>query len=181
MGRTKQLLPVNGRPAVRACAETVLAAGVDDIVVVVAPDGGAVEAALEGLPVRLVRNADPGSDMAGSVRTGLAAAPPVHPSILVCLADHPLVRPDTIRTILSGSAQHPGRIVIPRYQGRRGHPTLFPRPIIDEALSGKTLRDIIRDHGDGVHYLDVGDEGIVLDMDTEQDYRELLRRSGAAT
>ncbi len=178
MGRPKQLLPVSGRAAVRYCAETILSAGLCDLVVVTGANAGETEAALEGLPVRIARNPDPASDMAGSVRNGLNATDPESRHVLVCLADHPLVSVATIRTILDASQRDPVRIVIPRYRGRRGHPTLFPRSIIREAFGGQNLRGIINGHSAHVLEIDVDDEGIVLDMDTEVDYEKIRRRSG---
>ncbi len=180
MGRPKQLLPVRGKPAVRSCAETVLAAGLQDIVVVTGVNADATEAALEGLPVRIARNPDASSDMAESVRTGLRLIDPAVRFILVCLADHPLVASATIRSILEESAQNPVKIIIPRYLGRRGHPTLFPRAIIKEIFDGKNLRDVINGHAAHVLSVDVDDEGVVLDMDTEEDYNELRRRGGGS-
>ncbi len=178
MGRPKQLLPVRGRPAVRLCAETILAAGIVDLVVVLGANATETEAALEGLPLRIVRNPDPGSDMAGSVRTGLNAIAAESRFILICLADHPLVRADTIRRMLAESVRLPVKIVIPRYLGRRGHPALFPRSIVSEVYKGKNLRDITSGHPAHVHHVDVDDEGVVLDMDTEQEYEDLRRRTG---
>ncbi len=180
MGRPKQLLPVRGRPAVRSCAETILEADIQDVVVVTGANGQETESALEGLSVRIARNPDAGSDMAQSVRAGLRSIGPSVRFVLICLADHPLVPSVTIRTILEESAQNPVKIVIPRYRGRRGHPTLFPRSIIKEIFDGKNLRDIVNGHAAHVLSVDVDDEGVVLDMDTEEDYNELRRRSGGS-
>ncbi len=175
MGRPKQLLPVQGRPAVRYCAETILEAGAPDVVVVTGANGEGTGSALAGLPVRIARNPDPNSDMAGSVRTGLNELLPTCRFVLVCLADHPLVTTATIRSILAQSAQDPVKIIIPRYRGRRGHPTLFPRSIIKEVFSGTNLRDVVNGHAAHVRLIDVDDEGVVLDMDTEEDYERVRR------
>ena len=112
--------------------------------------------------------------MAGSVRIGLAAAPPGVP-ILISPADHPLVAPATIAAILAEGASSPGTIIIPSYRGRRGHPTLFPRSIVDELSSGGTLRDVIARHAGQVRQLAGEDEAVVLDMDTPDDYERLRR------
>lgn len=174
MGRIKQLLPLPDRPAVRRCVESLFAGGVSNIIVVVA-SGTPVAAAVQDLPVRVVCNDDAASDMAGSVRVGLAAAD-LRASILVCPADHAIVTPGTIAVILAEGARSPDRIIIPSYHGRHGHPTLFPRPLIDQLATGGTLRDIINRHGDAVTRLDVDDEGAVLDMDTEADYERLRKK-----
>jgi CTP:molybdopterin cytidylyltransferase MocA len=180
MGRIKQLLLLPDRPAIRRCLESLFAGGVAGVIVVLAPDSP-VAAAVRDLPVKILCNEDPASDMAGSVRVGLQATDPAVRSVLVSLADHPLVTPGTIAAILAEGAASPGSIIIPTYRGRRGHPTLFPRSIIDTILSVGTLRDVIADNRGAVRRLDVDDEGVVLDMDTEQDYQELLRRTGAAS
>jgi CTP:molybdopterin cytidylyltransferase MocA len=41
---------------------------------------------------------------------------------------------------------------------------------------GKTLRDIINDNPARVRYFDSQDEGVVLDMDTPEDYRKIIER-----
>jgi molybdenum cofactor cytidylyltransferase len=179
MGRPKQLLLVNGKPAVRYCAETILTAGIAHVLVVVAKDSH-VEAAVQSLPVQIVFNEDPASDMAGSVRAGLKAFPPDTRFGLVCLADHPLVMSGTIQSILAQSARNPVKIIIPRYHGRRGHPTLFPRSILNEVLLGQNLHQIINNHSAHVEYIDVHDEGVVLDMDTEGDYEKIRQRGGSS-
>jgi molybdenum cofactor cytidylyltransferase len=177
MGRVKQLLPLPDRPAIRRCVESLLVGGVSGIIVVVAP-GVPVAAAVQDLPVRIAYNDDPASDMAGSVLVGLAAADPGR-SILICPADHALVASETVATILAEGVLAPDRIIIPSYHGRHGHPTLFPRPIIDTLESGGTLRDVIARHSDAITRVNVIDEGAVLDMDTEADYEQLLQRLGA--
>jgi molybdenum cofactor cytidylyltransferase len=176
MGRNKQLLPLPDRPAIRRCLEALFAGGVSNVLVVIAPDSP-VPSEIRELPVRILCNDDPSSDMAASVRTGLAGSEPGLP-ILVYPADHPLVAPGTIASIVARGAASPGSIIIPTYQGRRGHPTLFPRAIIETIASGGTLRDVIFRHSEAAAFLAVDDEGVVLDMDTPQDYAHLVKRSG---
>jgi molybdenum cofactor cytidylyltransferase len=96
----------------------------------------------------------------------------------VCLSDHPLVSSATIRSIIQQHQKTPDSILIPSYQGKRGHPTLFPNTIISGLFSGsgRTLRDIIRDNAHSVRSIGVNDEGVVLDMDTEEDYHHILQK-----
>jgi CTP:molybdopterin cytidylyltransferase MocA len=176
MGRCKQLLPLPDRPAVVRCVETILAAGVDEVVVVIGPGGEAVAQAIAALPVTLVRNEDPESDMAGSVRVGLAALGGGTERIFVCLCDHPLVAPQTLAAMRRRGAERPEAIVIPCYRGRKGHPTLFPRALLAEIASLPTLREVIGRHREMVSLLETEDEGTVLDMDTWEDYQRLLGR-----
>lgn len=180
MGRPKQLLPLPDRPALRRCVEGVIAGGAPEVIVVIA-GGSGTGRVLDGLPVRIVCNRERESDMAGSVRVGLQDVRESATGVLVCLADHPLVSPDTVRLLLEGHAAHPDRIIIPVHRGRRGHPTLFPRAVISEIRSLPTLRDLLRRFDDRVLLRDVPDEGVILDMDTPADYEKLRRLTAAGT
>jgi CTP:molybdopterin cytidylyltransferase MocA len=176
MGQTKQLLPLGDRTVIEHCVSTIIASGVMDIVAVLGPDAGDVEKTICDLPVRSVRNTQPGSEMIQSVRTGLHAVDPAASSILICLADHPLVRPETLKALIGLHIMHPGSIIIPSFQRRRGHPTLFPRAVVHEFYAKGTMREVIGDHEKDIIYLSVDDEGVLLDMDNPGDYKMILHR-----
>ncbi|MGC2062362.1 MAG: nucleotidyltransferase family protein [Thermodesulfovibrionales bacterium] len=176
MGQTKQLLPLGDRPVIAHAAGSIAEAGVQDIVVVIGKDHDAVRASLAHLPVRFASNDDPESDMAESIRVGLRELDPASSGVLVCLADHPLVSPETIAGILREHENSPDKIIIPVHNGRKGHPSLFPATLIQEIVPAGSLRDIITSHPAWIFLLDVSDEGVVLDMDTEEDYRRLVTR-----
>lgn len=160
------------------------------MVVVLGPGAGeigrvveeTVRRAASGAMVRAVVNDLPDSDMASSVRTGLAAIRPDATGVLVFPADHPLVAPATVRSLIDSHRAAPSDVVIPVIGAKRGHPTLFPADFLRVALTeGRTLRDLVRDAGDAVTLLEVDDEGVVLDVDTLEDYRRILgmTRGGA--
>jgi CTP:molybdopterin cytidylyltransferase MocA len=88
----------------------------------------------------------------------------------VCLVDHPLVTCSTYQAIIDAHARSPEKIIIPAFQGKRGHPSLFPYDLISDLFFLPTLRDLIRENNDQVLMVDVPDEGAILDMDTREDY-----------
>ena len=183
MGRLKQLLPLGAKPAVRHAVDALCAAGVSDIIVVCGTGREQYEAALAGTGVELVSNEQEGSEMADSVRAGLRSleARQDVTGVLVLPADHPLVSPATVRDLVSLHHREPAAIVIPRFEGRRGHPTLFPFPVAKEISARDSLRDIVRQDPGRVRTVDVQDEGVVLDMDVEEDYRNVCRIHAART
>src|SRR5512134_3620827 len=101
MGRSKQLLPLGPQPVICHCLDSVLDAGITDVVVVLGQNSDGIAAVISGLPVRTTVNDDPSSDMVASVRKGLGAIDPASTGVLICLSDHPLVSADTIATIVS--------------------------------------------------------------------------------
>jgi molybdenum cofactor cytidylyltransferase len=170
MGRSKQLLPLGPKPVIRHCLDSVIDAGLTDIVVVLGVDSGDIAAAISGMPVRTVVNTDPRSDMAGSVRHGVREIDPASTGVLVCLSDHPLVSPGTITSIMNAHRADPDSIIIPSYNGRRGHPTLFPHTVIADILLCTNLRNVITARAGEVRLVETDDEGVILDMDTPEDY-----------
>ena len=175
MGRTKQLLKLGDKPVIRHCFDALVAAGISDIVAVLGSPENGIRALMEGLPLSIAINGSRESDMAESVRTGLLRLAPSS-AVLIFPSDHPLVAPGTIEVLVHEYGAFPASIIIPAYDGKRGHPTLFPRQIIDEIFSSLTLRDIVRKDPARVRIVPVSDEGVILDMDTPEDYHAILKK-----
>jgi len=174
----KQLLPLADRPAIGHCVEGISSSGITDLVVVVGQGSDEVTAALQGLPVKIAVNRNLHSEMAESVRVGLRRIDPASTGVMVCLCDHPLISADTFRSIASVHLAEPEKILIPLYKGARGHPTLFPARLIRRVHEGMNLRQIITGADGNVRHIPVSDEGVVLDMDTMEDYRLVLEKMG---
>jgi CTP:molybdopterin cytidylyltransferase MocA len=181
MGTSKQLLRLGNKAVIRHCVETLAAAGIKDIVVVCGAEYDACARELEGTGASIVRNEATVSEMADSLRIGLQALDEEIPNsgVIVALSDHPLVSEQTCRTIVKFHREMPDKIIIPAFRGRRGHPSLFPSEVISDIFFVSSLRNLIRDEGDRVLVVDVPDEGVVLDMDTEEDYRVISAKFAA--
>lgn len=182
MGQTKQLLQLGEKPVIRHCIDALIAARIPEIVVVVNAADNGITRALSGLPITFVVNTALGSDMAESVKTGLTVLGHAASGVLICLSDHPLVRSETIEALITEHVNLPDKIVIPCYNGRRGHPSLFPKSTLQDLHSGGTLRDIVRNEPHRVVSIDTGDEGVVLDMDTPEEFHcivETMRKKHA--
>lgn len=173
MGSCKQLLVLGGKTVLARCLETLLAGGVAEIVVVVGVQGEAVAAEARRFPVQVVVNNDPDGDMASSVRAGRAALSPKASAAIVALCDYPLVQPATVASLKKSHAIEPDRILIPSHGDQRGHPLLFPRTVLEELQVDLTLRDLVRCDPNRLRCIKVDDPGILLDMDTPEDYQRL--------
>ena len=173
MGSCKQLLTLQGRTVIARCLEALLDGGVDEVVVVVSPAGDQVERAAGSYPVRVVRNADPDGDMAASIRTGRDALAPDAAGVLIALCDYPLVCAQTIARLIEAHRLDPQGIIIPCHKGRRGHPPLLPRRLLDQLTPPLTLKELLRLHPQRTRQLDLDDVGVLVDMDTPEDYRRI--------
>ncbi len=98
--------------------------------------------------------------------------------LVICPGDHPAIRAGTVRRLLA--AARPGTAVVPRHQGRRGHPLVVAAdlvaelPRLDPAVG---LRQLLAGRADAVHELAVDDPGVLLDLDRPEDYERLAAGS----
>jgi CTP:molybdopterin cytidylyltransferase MocA len=175
MGRPKPLLRLQNKPFIRHCLDAVFSTDIEDIVVVLGSYGEEITHVIGDLPVGIVFNDDPESEMAESVRIGLRAIDQASSGVLVCLSDHPLVRYETYQMIASAHSQNPDRIIIPVYDGRRGHPSLFPKPLADKTFAGLNLKQVIDVSSDLLTCIPVTDQGVILDIDCMEDYQRICK------
>jgi molybdenum cofactor cytidylyltransferase len=180
MGQPKLLLPWNGVPLVRHVAQNVLQSDIKQLVVVVGHRAPHVEAALDGLPVQIVRNAAFLEGQSISVRAGVAALDQQTEAALILLADQPLVQPTTLNLLIHTYHNFQASIVIPRFNGQRGNPVLFGHQVFEQLqqLQGdQGARPILQTYAAQTRFVDVDDEGVVLDIDTPENYEKVLARA----
>ena len=175
MGRFKPMLPVDGRTMAQRVVDSMLTAGAYPVVVVTGYQGARLERHLQQPGVVFARNERYcETQMLDSLLMGLAALPADTRRALVCPADIPLVKAETIRALL----QSPGDFVRPRCGGRTGHPVvlsarLFPRLRAYQGEGG--LRGAVAALGIVPTDVEAADEGTILDGDTRDEYVGLLK------
>jgi molybdenum cofactor cytidylyltransferase len=177
LGTPKQLLNYQGRPLIRHVAETFIRSQVKRVIVVVGAHAETICEALDGLPVKIVFNQDFADGQSTSVNKGLGAIndKTLPQGVLFALGDQPLLKAETINLLITAFMKN-GGIVVPFHHQKRGNPVIFHQKFLPEfkALSGDVgAREIIRRHNDEVHRVDVGDQGVLLDIDTWEDYEQL--------
>ena len=161
----KMLAPIDGVPMVRRTVESLLRAGVEFCLVVVAPSGvKAIGQALGGLPVRLVTNPDPSRGMFSSVQCALASARQEDQCLLLP-GDMPHVQSSTIAAVIA-AGQGGKRTVTPLLAGHRGHPVLCSSVLRDRIVAAPidSRLDHLLDQDDVVG-VDVTDPGVRRDVD----------------
>jgi hypothetical protein len=116
--------------------------------------------------------------MGNSLGAGVSALAEATDAVLIVLADQPFVHSETYEQLIDQYRQSDAQIVIPTYRGFRGNPVLLDRSVFPEmmALSGDVgCRAIFGDHSDGITKVAVDDVGILLDIDTKDDFEKLRK------
>lgn len=174
-GAPKLLCPLNGKPVLRWCAEALLRAGVDELLVVVPVEVEPFADALRGLPLRLVANAQADRGIGRSIAVGIDALAEATEAALVALGDEPGLEDAVVRAVMRRYRDARPAIVMPVFQGVRGHPVLFACPVFPElcALGGDAGARSVVDRDPGrVSVVETGTPA-PGDVDTREDLARL--------
>ncbi len=172
-GRFKMELPLRGKTVLENTIAS-LQPCCSRVIVVGGYKYERIKAIVESYPfVETVFNKDYESGMFTSVKTGFARV--TSEWFLYTPGDYPMIDADTCRELLNSRTAFPGNhIFIPVYKGRKGHPVLMSRELIPGLLAepeDSNLRVFINRMG--YVPVEVGDSGILSDIDTIEDYHRL--------
>ncbi|CDI50677.1 nucleotidyltransferase family protein [Clostridium tetani] len=168
-GTNKLILDINGKAAIERCIY-----GMYDLCSKIIVVGGyRVEDIKDILDryskVELIYNPNYLEGMFSSVKKGL-----IHikeERFFLIPGDYPVINKKTYEDMLKLDKD----IVIPMYNGKKGHPVLMKSYLIEELLkdiSCKTLRDFIDKKGFAP--INVQDPAILMDIDTMADYKRAV-------
>lgn len=182
MGQPKLCLPWRETTILGHLLDQWREAGAEKIVVVHGPGETPVTRELDrlGIPAnQRATNLAMERGMMGSVVTAARCA--LHDATLthlvIALGDQPQLQTETLRGLLRTCAASPGKLVRVIYHGKPGHPLALPAPVLEElsATSCETLRDFLRLKEMPACDLTTDDSGVLLDVDTPDDYARATR------
>ena len=171
-GPNKLLAEIGGKPLVRIAVEEALASRAKPVIVVTGHERERVEAALAGLPVKLVHNREFADGLATSVRTGIASVPAEADGAVICLGDMPQVDGGLIDHLIAAFDPEQGALgVVPTIDGKRGNPVLWSRRFFPDlmAIEGDIgARRLIGRYGEAVIEVPVTGKAALVDIDTQE-------------
>lgn len=176
MAEFKPLLPLAGSTALEWCIRLFRDAGVGEVIAVLGHRAEELQPLAERAGARCILNPHFKQGMFSSISAGSRALSGWVEAAFVLPADIPLVRPHTIRRMASVFVTRRDGIVYPVFEGRRGHPPLIERKILNEAAQDGAmgpLIDLLARHENEAINLLVADRGIHMDMDTPAEYDAL--------
>ena len=126
MGRPKALLQWRGASFLHHVVMGAVAVGCEPIIVV---DGAvSLQDDAAALPVKLITNVDWPRGQLSSLQFGLELIPDAF-GVLVLTVDRPHVEVETLHRLANAHAADASAIWQPRYEGRSGHPIVYPAEI----------------------------------------------------
>ncbi len=177
MGLFKPLLPLSGSLVIEKVVSSFLDAGIDEVIVVLGYRAEMLIPLINKMKVRYVINDDYNQGMYSSVQAGLKAVSENIKAFFLLPADYPLISSETIMGMQSKYKAESCDILSPVYKGKKGHPPLISSALIPLILRGNGeggLKQLLKQNSISGDTLVVDDPWVIRDLDTEEDYREML-------
>ena len=180
MGRPKALLPIDGQTFLERIVGALRQGGIEQVVVVLGFNAEELRRRITHLPVEILVNPDYKLGQLSSLQVALRhlESDKSCAGMMVHLVDHPYINPELVSLMLQRFDESRPSIVVPRHQGKRGHPVIFSRMLFDELLGApmdQGAKAVVNAHRDDTLEIDTADAGITLDIDTPELYRQHVK------
>lgn len=180
MGRPKALLPIDGRTFIEKIVDALEKSSVAKVMVVLGHNADEMIQRIEHLPVEILVNPDYKLGQLSSLQVAVRRLErePDCDGMLVHLVDHPYVNTELVQTMIKRYEDTGKLIVVPRYNGKRGHPVIFSRKLFSELLAAPVdqgAKAVVNAHRDDTLEIDTEAEGVTVDIDTPELYRQYVK------
>ncbi|MEH7417814.1 nucleotidyltransferase family protein [Neobacillus drentensis] len=185
MGKFKPLLLIDGKPMFEIVLTKVLSFPFQEVTAVVGYKGNELKEAIHVEDNRFNWNMNENflEGLSSSIKAAIDFVPYETSGVLVFLGDQPLIRSSTIdqilKVIMEKDHAQSQCIVQPTYNGIPGHPVFISAqmfPYLNDITGDQGAKPIFK-YADKHIYIPLDDEGTILDVDTRQDYQNIVNQS----
>ena len=186
-GKPKCLLELDGVPLILRQLRALEKAGVDQVVVVLGYYAELIEPVIRNSPIKIVVNPNPENGQASSVRLGLQTLPFTLDSVIVALADQPLIETEDVSSLIVAYDRRGTKsMVVPgkkKADGemKPGNPVMFDAALRDQWLAGDaemTCRNWRRKYPETVFWFEPKNDHWFVDIDEEVDIVNFETKTG---
>jgi molybdenum cofactor cytidylyltransferase len=183
MGSPKALLKIGEKTFLQHIVEQLRSARILDLVLVLGAHAEEIQPTLSWFKGKVVINERWQEGQLTSIIAGLDALNLVNPEpeeihgAMICPVDHPLLSQAILVELQQGFWRSHKQIILPTYEGKRGHPVIFHSDLFDEIRNAPAelgARAVVRNHPDDVFEVPVKESGVVTNIDTPEDYEKYI-------
>jgi len=180
MNRQKLLLPFNGKTIIETVVENVARSVSSNILIVLGSHREQIRKQIVNYNVKFCVNENYLDGMLSSVICGFRTLPEEAKAALIFLADQPQI-PSPVTDLVIETWQKSGKgIVIPTFNGRRGHPVLIEtryKTEIEKLDPEKGLRVLAEKFKNDVYEVECNIPEILRDIDTPEEYQHEINKN----
>ena len=183
MGSPKALLKLNDKTFLQHVVDVLHSARIINVVIVLGSEAENIRKSLSWFTGKIVVNEDWQKGQLSSIIAGInsldidkSESEKVH-GVMICPVDHPLISQSILVDLLQGFWISKKDIIVPTFNGKRGHPVIFSREIFEELRTMPYeigARAMLHKHPEKILEVPVNDEGILINIDTIEDYRKYI-------
>ena len=182
MGQPKALLPIDGETFIERIVAALKQTKVGKIIVILGHNARELQSKISHLPVEILINTDYKLGQLSSLQLAVRNLQPDLDcdGMLVHLVDHPYLAPALVEEMIRRFYETKKRIIVPKFQGKRGHPVIFSNALFDEILSApmeEGAKAVVNAHRAETLEIETAEEGIAVDIDTPELYQQHVRRA----
>jgi len=174
----KPLLPLVSSLVIEKPIMTFYEAGIEDIRVVVGHKAELLKPVLRRLGVQVVVNENYDRGMYSSIKAGIKTLAEEIEAFFLLPADYAFVDSLTIRQLIQANAEGDADVIYPVLNGRKGHPPLISASLKETILAGEPeggLKELLKEKAMVSLEIPVGDPGVMIDLDSEEDYIKIIQ------
>ena len=174
MGKLKPLLRFNDTTFLEHIISVLKHSDVDRITVVLGAEADTIQQSTDLSGINVVINQDYQRGQLSSLIAGIEQAPQDTQALLLCLVDHPFITEEVVNKIARTFKDTKSPIIVPVFDKERGHPALFSKSLFNDLLNApqeKGARHVLYSNEDKVFELEVSERGILIGINTEDDYK----------
>lgn len=167
MGSPKALLPYQGKPFLEHLLDVTRHKKIAWRRVVLGADVETISGVVSLTKEELVVNDDWEKGQLSSIQAAIRSLPTGTDGILLCLIDHPLISSTLVYELIDSFYSSQKQIVLPLYNGRRGHPVIFSATLYQELLNAPLetgARSVVWANAAEVEEMHTTEEGCVLNL-----------------
>ena len=167
MGSPKALLPYQGRPFLEHLLEITVHPEIGVRRVVLGADAESIAKAIPLKANEMIINSLWEKGQLSSIQAAVRKLPAGTEGMLLLLIDHPLISSALVSELIAQFYKSKKPIVLPVFEGRRGHPVVFSASLYPELLRAPLetgARAVVWAHADEVEEVPTNEEGCVLNL-----------------
>jgi CTP:molybdopterin cytidylyltransferase MocA len=178
MQQPKALLKIGAESFVESIARKCVECGIQAILLIL---GGHAEEIAEHVrdkyKMQPIINDQYREGQITSLKKGIRNLPSGCTHALIWPVDQPLVNTGTVQALIEDATKKAKHLTIPVYNSRRGHPVIYDDVAMNALLSlgrDQTAKELQPLYRDSTSLVEVKDEGVVVDIDTPEDYKRYI-------
>jgi molybdenum cofactor cytidylyltransferase len=167
MGSPKALLSYQGRPFLEHLLDVAHHPKIGIRRIVLGADAEPIAKEVDLAPDEIVVNEDWEKGQLSSLQAALRSLPAHSDGVILLLIDHPLISSALVGELIETFYNSRKPIVLPVYEGRRGHPVIFSSALYEELLNAPPetgARSVVWAHSAEVQIVQTNEEGCVLNL-----------------